>query len=117
MDNKEILRDRIRGSLMAGAAGDALGYTVEFMSLDEIRRRYGQRGITRFELTDGKALISDDTQMTLFSANGILMGITRGHMRGVFGSFECYVRDAYLDWYFTQTERKRAGYAEQALNG
>lgn len=109
MDNKEILRDRIRGSLMAGAAGDALGYTVEFMSLDEIRRRYGQRGITRFELTDGKALISDDTQMTLFTANGILMGVTRGHMRGVFGSFECYVRDAYLDWYFTQTERKRAG--------
>lgn len=107
MDNKAKLRDRIRGSLMAGAAGDALGYTVEFMSLDEIRRRYGQKGITRFELTNGKALISDDTQMTLFTANGILMGVTRGAMRGVFGSFEGYVSLAYLDWYHTQTGHKR----------
>lgn len=103
MDNKAILRDRIRGSLMAGAAGDALGYTVEFMSLDEIRRRYGQKGITRFELINGKALISDDTQMTLFTANGILMGVTRGAMRGIFGSFEDYVGEAYKDWYYTQT--------------
>lgn len=107
MDNKAILRDRIRGSLMAGAAGDALGYTVEFMSFDEIRRRYGQKGITRFELTNGKALISDDTQMTLFTANGILMGVTRGAISGIFGSFEGYVSLAYLDWYHTQTGHHR----------
>ena len=106
MDNKDILRDRIRGSLMAGAAGDALGYTVEFKTLNQIYTRYGSAGITSFELTDGKALISDDTQMTLFTANGILMGVTRGATRGVFGSFESYVRAAYLDWYFTQTGRQ-----------
>lgn len=39
------MKDRIRGSLMAGAAGDALGYVVEFMSMDEILARYGERGI------------------------------------------------------------------------
>ena len=92
---------------MAGAAGDALGYTVEFMSLDEIRRRYGQKGITRFELNNGKALISDDTQMTLFTANGILMGVTRGSTSSIFGSFEGYVSLSYLDWYHTQTGHKR----------
>ena len=101
-------KDRIRGSLMAGAAGDALGYTVEFMSRNRILSTYGSRGITRFALShEGKALISDDTQMTLFTANGMLMGITRGCMRGIGGEPERYVDGAYLDWYYTQTGRKK----------
>lgn len=29
---QDILKDKIRGCLMTGAAGDALGYEVEFMS-------------------------------------------------------------------------------------
>ena len=96
---KELTKDRIRGSLMAGAAGDALGYTVEFMSRDSILAHYGAKGITEFELSpEGKALVSDDTQMTLFTANGMLMGVTRGAMRGVGGKPEDYVDGAYLDW-------------------
>lgn len=98
------IADSIRGCLMAGAAGDALGYTVEFMSRKNILSRYDGKGITRFELDgNGKALISDDTQMTLFTANGILTGITRGCMHGVDRSPEHYVDGAYLDWYYTQT--------------
>ena len=59
---------------MGGAAGDALGYEVEFMCRQAILSRYGENGITKFELdADGKALISDDTQMTLFTANGLLI--------------------------------------------
>ena len=96
--------DRIRGSLMAGAAGDALGYAVEFMSRGSILAKYGFRGIAKFNLTrEGKALISDDTQMTLFTACGMLMGVTRGYMRGIGGRPEKYVDKAYLDWYYTQT--------------
>lgn len=99
-------RDRIRGSLIAGAAGDALGYTVEFMKYKTIIATYGYPGITRFELTkQGKALISDDTQMTLFTANGMLMGMTRGATRGIGGAPEKYVIYAYHDWYYTQTGR------------
>ena len=64
--------DKYRGCLIGGAAGDALGYRVEFRDLASIKRGYGQNGITGYDLTDGKALISDDTQMTLFSANGLL---------------------------------------------
>lgn len=98
------MRDRLRGSLMAGAAGDALGYTVEFLRRDKILSLYGDNGITTFDLTpQGKALVSDDTQMTLFTANGMLMGMTRGAMRGVGGAPEEYVGYAYLDWYYTQT--------------
>ena len=97
--------DSIRGCLMAGAAGDALGYEVEFMSRDAILSRYGSPGITKFELDpNGKALISDDTQMTLFTANGMLMGLTRGYMRGIGGRPEKYVDGAYIDWYSTQTQ-------------
>ena len=100
--------DRIRGSLMAGAAGDALGYTVEFMSRNSILARYGNRGITKFDLdAEGKAPVSDDTQMTLFTACGMLMGITRGYMRGIGGQPEKYVNGAYLDWYYTQTGKKK----------
>ena len=100
--------DCIRGSLMAGAAGDALGYEVEFMSRHAILSRFGGQGITKFALdSNGKAIISDDTQMTLFTANGLLMGLTRGYMRGIGGRPEKYVGGAYLDWYYTQTGKKK----------
>lgn len=100
-------RDRIRGSLMAGAAGDALGYAVEFMSRNNILAKYGNKGITKFDLTaDGKALVSDDTQMTLFTASGMLLGETRVCVRGIGGSIEMYIAEAYLDWYYTQTGKK-----------
>lgn len=100
--------DSIRGCLMAGATGDALGYEVEFMGRRAILSRFGEQGITKFTLDNkGKALISDDTQMTLFTANGMLMGLTRGYMRGIGGRPEEYVDGAYLDWYYTQTGKKK----------
>ena len=75
---QDALNDKTRGCLMAGAAGDALGYEVEFMSRSEILSRFDEQGITKFALDrNGKALISDDTQMTLFTANGLLTSITR----------------------------------------
>lgn len=94
--------DRIRGSLVGGAIGDALGYTVEFMQEEQIFRKYGSSGITEYELINGKALVSDDTQMTLFTANGILVGDTRLSMRGIGGDPKVYVPNAYLDWLKTQ---------------
>ena len=42
-----VLQDRIRGSLIGGAIGDALGYPVEFMSRKAILRKYGDGGIMR----------------------------------------------------------------------
>lgn len=98
------LLDRYRGCLIGGAAGDALGYPVEFMSLLEIGRRYGESGITSYELRNGIAEISDDTQMTLFTATGILLGTTRACMCGISAKPWDYVRYSYKDWYRTQTE-------------
>ena len=96
--------DRFRGCLLGGAAGDALGYPVEFLTEAEIRRRFGARGITKYELHGGIAEISDDTQMTMFTATGLLYGTTRGRLRGIMGNYEDYLRSHYRDWYRTQTE-------------
>lgn len=98
-------QDRFRGCLIGGAAGDALGYAVEFLSERQIFGKFGERGITEYELTDGVAQISDDTQMTLFTADGLLVGTTRGVIQGVRGSYADSINDAYLDWLKTQEQR------------
>ncbi len=79
--------DKIRGCLIGGAAGDALGYAVEFDSESQIFMRFGKEGIRAYapDPVSGKAQISDDTQMTLFTANGILFGDTRAALRGIGG--------------------------------
>ena len=93
--------DRFRGCLIGGAAGDALGYAVEFKGEASIFQRYGQRGITEYELTQGKALISDDTQMTLFTAAGLLAHRARNSK----DLPTALVNDSYLDWLVTQNGR------------
>ena len=104
MNIKDNQQDFVRGSLIGGAAGDALGYAVEFDHYSEIIAKYGPSGITEYELVHGVAEISDDTQMTLFTANGMLMGLTRWYMRGIGAAPEYYVEYAYQDWYDTQTK-------------
>lgn len=98
------MKDRILGCMVGGAVGDALGYPVEFLSLQQILARYGRPGIKRYELDrNGVAEISDDTQMTLFTAAGCLLGLTRYCMRGIMGSLYTYSYHTYLNWYYTQT--------------
>lgn len=67
------LHSKFLGCMYGLAIGDALGYPVEFMSLNQIRSRYGANGITDFILDGNKiALYSDDTQMALATANGLI---------------------------------------------
>ena len=87
--------DKFRGCLLAGAAGDALGYEVEFKREKEIFTRFGEAGITEYCLHNGLAKISDDTQMTLFTATGLLFGTTRGMMRGIMGTSRTYSRSSH----------------------
>ncbi len=91
-------KDRIRGCLVGGAVGDALGYAVEFMSLKAIRQAYGPDGITSYELSEGLARVSDDTQMTLFTASG-LVEAKKANLPPVPA-----LGRAYVDWFHTQTE-------------
>ena len=46
MKASEANLDKIRGALIGGAIGDALGYPVEFLTLDMITGKYGELGIT-----------------------------------------------------------------------
>ena len=96
-------KDQVLGCMVGGAVGDALGYAVEFSSYGSIVKQYGEKGITRYALDrHGLAQISDDTQMSLFTAAGILLGMTRGYMRGIMGRIDTYCRFTYLDWLHTQ---------------
>lgn len=99
-----------RGCLVGGAVGDALGWPVEFMSVGEITRRYGDNGIQDLVLSStGKAEITDDTQMTLFTAEGILRAETRGRTRGIC-DHPSVVFHAYQRWLLTQSSRRVAEY-------
>ncbi|GEM_PF-269482 len=71
MANKKILKDRVEGSLIGVALGDALGMPTEFMSREEIKASFGW--VKEFlaapdwhplaDLPPGK--ITDDTEQTL----------------------------------------------------
>lgn len=110
------LQDRIRGSLIGGAIGDALGYPVEFIySFEEIQARYGERGITRLDTKqhwqeeaglEGKAVVSDDTQMTLFTANGLLNAKCQKT------SVKYCICRAYIEWYLTQVGKRSNKYKD-----
>jgi ADP-ribosylglycohydrolase len=96
-----------RGCMIGGAIGDALGWPVEFISYHEIIQRYGPEGIKTLD-TRGKekAEITDDTQMTIFTAEGILRAFTRGNEKGI-----CHtptaVYHAYIRWLYTQGVKSR----------
>ena len=98
--------DRVLGCLFGGAVGDAFGYAVEFDRLQEIRRRHGADGLTQPQLQAGKFIVSDDTQMTLFTAEAL-------NRAGSVDGFIDECRAAYLRWYETQTGRP--GESEEGL--
>lgn len=100
---KDIIIDKARGCLTAGAASDALGYAVEFSSLNQIINQYGESGITDFELDrTGTARFSDDTQMTLFTAEGLLTAYADGADPNP-ETIRHDMKEALLAWYDTQT--------------
>lgn len=111
----EARKDMIRGCLLGGAVGDTIGAPVEFMSKEEIQRKYGECGVTGYtEFADGTGAITDDTQMTLFTAEGILRANVRGIERGVCDPVSV-MRSAYYRWLKTQGESVPEVVSEEAL--
>ncbi|MEI6514044.1 MAG: ADP-ribosylglycohydrolase family protein [bacterium] len=97
--------ERIAGCLLGGAVGDALGAPVEFMSLSEIRAKFGNEGIEHYALAYGRiGAITDDTQMTLFTLEGMLKAYIQGDTTSLTES----VRIAYLRWLGTQGIRSKS---------
>jgi ADP-ribosylglycohydrolase len=91
-------RDRLVGSILAGAIGDALGASIEFDDLFTIRRRYGAAGLTAYAPAYGRlGAITDDTQMTLFTAEGVTLAPS-----DEVDDLVASIRVSYLAWLHTQ---------------
>ena len=89
-------RSGFRGCLLGGAVGDALGGAVEFMRLGQIRQRFGPGGIRDYAGAYGRVgAITDDTQMTLFTAEGLIRGLVRERCQGT-TDYSSVVANAYL---------------------
>ena len=100
----DTVSDRFLGCLLGGAVGDALGAPVEFMSRSEILRVYGPEGVTSYRTAYGRlGAITDDTQMTLFTAEGLLRGWVRACQKGI-TTYSGVTAHAYLRWLRTQGE-------------
>ena len=99
------LREYYTGCLLGGAVGDALGWPVEFMEMEEIVKLYGSHGITNMLPGEGCLFeITDDTQMTLFTAEGLLRAWTSARHGGDAPEFATSVNRSYLSWLKTQNE-------------
>ena len=74
-------RANFRGCLLGGATGDAKGYGVR---------------------ENGKDLISDNTQLTSFTTDGLIWADDRAVNKGVYAYIPCLFY-SYQKWYYTQT--------------
>ena len=94
--------DRFMGCMFGGAVGDALGFVIECDDLKTIHKKYGPYGlrtVLKSAKNGNKSLISDDTQLALFTADGMLWADHDG-LEPSDGLYRSYMR-----WYYTQTER------------
>ncbi len=111
------LTPRFRGCLLGGAVGDALGAAVEFMRLPEIQSRFGAAGTQDYaEVYGRRGAITDDTQMTLFTAEGLIR-CRAARARGVALDPVEALHRAYLRWLHTQAQRSASPNYDDALDG
>ncbi|GGP00152.1 ADP-ribosylglycohydrolase family protein [Wenjunlia tyrosinilytica] len=100
---QQDFRGRVRGCLLGGAMGDALGAAVEFDSLGAIRSTYGAAGVVDLIPAFGRrGAVTDDTQMTLFTCEGLI----RAQVRKDTGVWHppTDVHRAHLRWAATQND-------------
>lgn len=95
-------RSRVLGAFLGGAVGDALGAPLEFWSRTEIDVAFGPRGLRDFVPLHGTVgAITDDTQLTLFTAEALLRVRVQSHnYRRSYPPL--IIRNAYRRWLLTQ---------------
>lgn len=103
-DQPELtIKEHFQGCLLGGAVGDALGASVEFLTRSQILDKFGPDGITNYaKIYGGLGKITDDTQMTLFTAEGLLRAYVRANFHGFISSTVGVTAHAYLRWLLTQ---------------
>ena len=108
-ENMKTVRD-FEACLLGGGIGDALGGAIEFYSLDTIRREHGPEGVQGFVDwvhygMQAKACFTDDTQMTLFTADGLIRAWRHAQTVGDTRWYRRLTHQAYLRWFRTQELR------------
>lgn len=93
-----IRQTAYRGCLLGLAVGDAMGYTVDSRSWQEIREDYGPNGLLGYDLVNGYADVTSYTQLAAFTCNGLLFGLTRGQMTGKMAPFIKYIALSSCEW-------------------
>ncbi len=95
-------RSRVLGAFLGGAVGDALGGPLEFHTRKEIVAEFGAEGVRDFVPLHGTlGAITDDTQLTLFTAEALLRVRVQGH--NYQRSYPpLIIRNAYRRWLLTQ---------------
>eukprot|EP00897_Mesotaenium_endlicherianum_P009217 jgi/Mesen1/8323/ME000457S07516 len=103
------LQDRVMGSILGGACGDAMGAKVEFWSAETIFKNFGPLGIQKMPINyDVPGGFTDDTQMTLFTAEGLISAVRCWHeSRGADSTFTAdsailALHQSYMRWLNTQ---------------
>lgn len=91
-----------RGCLLGMAVGDAMGYTVDNKSWQEIREDYGPNGLLGYDLVNGYADVTSYTQLAAFTCNGLLFGMTRGQLTGKMAPYIKYIELSSREWAASQ---------------
>jgi len=96
--------ERFIGAFTGYAVGDAFGYPCRDLSYKELCRRFEKTGCLRLPINGASdaALFTDNTQMTLFTADGIMWAASQNAPDGV--NYAEYVFYAYQCWLYTQTK-------------
>ncbi|NJP99891.1 ADP-ribosylglycohydrolase family protein [Streptomyces zingiberis] len=100
---QQDFRSRVRGCLLGGAIGDALGAGVAADTLGAIRDAHGAEGLADFAPRYGRrGAVTDETQLTLFTVDGLI----RAQVRRDTGAWHppTDVHRAYRRWAATQRE-------------
>ncbi|MGW4198052.1 ADP-ribosylglycohydrolase family protein [Streptomyces sp. NPDC005004] len=92
------------GSLLGLALGDALGFPTEFNDVPSILATCGP---WRERELPGRALVSDDTQMTLALGRALRTAMGRGHLAPQ--RLERPLREEFVDWYLSPENNRAPG--------
>ena len=66
-----------RGCLLGLAVGDALGYSVDDKSWEQIQEAYGPNGLLGYDLQGDYADVTSYTQIPAYLCNALLLSISR----------------------------------------
>lgn len=103
---EDTILSKFKGCFLGLTIADALGAPVEFLSLTEIKRKYGEDGITDFDAWAGfkAGSYTDDSQLSLATAVGCIQAYQRLIIKGECNSVNIIYK-RYLEWVESQSNQ------------